>query len=450
MEKVKHGKWWSNRTSLKWSFIPYMIVMVAATFVGAMIIGLGANVLQDHLRNNYSYGSPPEYEVVQTGPGEGSDGDGTLYLQTGRTVWVAPLYKFLYEAINFVQILLGILWAAVCFIIPGALFYKNKLKKPLDVLMSASRQIADNNLDFTVEYKSTDEMGALCASFEKMRSALEENNLEMWRQMDERKRLNAAFSHDLRTPLTVLKGQSEMILKYAPNGRMDMPKVISTVETMQRHIIRLEKYTENMNRLQRLEDLEIKKVPVTVETLCRELKECGRALCGDKLQFRLRCMIDGESAVAGGPADAVPRDAGCGAAEAGGPAGAVEAESPADTASGVAGGGTTALSLDMELLMEVFENLLSNAVRYAQGHVCATLSVADGLLLLEIADDGPGFSERMLGDALKPFASDDRQGEGQHFGIGLNICKILCEKHGGYIKVYNRDGGCVLAALDAV
>lgn len=420
-----------------------MIVMVAATFVGAMIIGLGANVLQDHLRNAYSYGSPPEYEVVQTGPGDGSDGDGdgTLYLQTGRTVWVDPLYKWLYEAINFVQILLGILWAAVCFIIPGALFYKNKLKKPLDVLMSASSQIAENNLDFTVEYKSTDEMGALCASFEKMRSALEENNLEMWRQMDERKRLNAAFSHDLRTPLTVLKGQSEMILKYAPNGRMDMPKVLSTVETMQRHIIRLEKYTENMNRLQRLEDFEVKKVPVTVETLCEELEGCGRALCGDKLQFQLRCMLDGEPAAAGGLEGAIMRDAGGGVAV---------AESPAAAASCVAGGGAAALSLDRELFMEVFENLLSNAIRYAQGRVCATLSMAGGLLLLEIADDGPGFSERMLGDALKPFASDDRQGNGQHFGIGLNICKILCEKHGGYIKVYNRDGGCVLAAMDAV
>ena len=43
----------------------------------------------------------------------------------------------------------------------------------------------------------------------KMRVALKENNIEMWRQVEERKRLNAAFSHDLRTPLTVLKGQSE-------------------------------------------------------------------------------------------------------------------------------------------------------------------------------------------------------------------------------------------------
>ena len=69
-------------------------------------------------------------------------------------------------------------------------------------------KIAQNDLDFHVESPSSDEMGQLCQSFETMRASLEANSRALWDAVEERKRLNAAFSHDLRTPLTVLQGYS--------------------------------------------------------------------------------------------------------------------------------------------------------------------------------------------------------------------------------------------------
>lgn len=77
------------------------------------------------------------------------------------------------------------------------------------LLFMASDRIAANDLDFSIAYDRKDEMGLLCKAFEKMRSALANNNREMWRQMDERQKINAAFSHDLRTPLTVIEGHLE-------------------------------------------------------------------------------------------------------------------------------------------------------------------------------------------------------------------------------------------------
>ena len=71
--------------------------------------------------------------------------------------------------------------------------------------------ISNNNLDFSIKYDSKDELGELCSSFETMRFTLANNFSEMWRQMEERKQLNAAFAHDLRTPLTVLKGYNEIL-----------------------------------------------------------------------------------------------------------------------------------------------------------------------------------------------------------------------------------------------
>lgn len=99
-----------------------------------------------------------------------------------------------------------------------------------------------------MKYDSADEMGRLCGSFEVMRAALEKIKKEMWRAMEERKRLNAAFAHDLRTPLTVLRGCNEM-LQLTGNEQER-----HTADMMQKHIRRLENYAGSMSSVQRLED----------------------------------------------------------------------------------------------------------------------------------------------------------------------------------------------------
>ena len=157
------------------------------------------------------------------------------------------------------------------------------MQKPLAILDHAAGQIAANNLYFKVAYDKEDELGKLCASFEKMRQALQESNEEMWRQIEERKRLNAAFSHDLRTPLTVLKGQSELLRQYAP--KMTAEKVSDTSEMMHRHIVRLEEYVQTMGELQRLEDIEIVRQSVPMNGVCRQFRETGEAVCNGKALF---------------------------------------------------------------------------------------------------------------------------------------------------------------------
>lgn len=127
------------------------------------------------------------------------------------------------------------------------------------LLTTSANRIAENDLDFSIVYDKEDEMGLLCKAFEKMRSALESNNREMWRQMNERKKLNAAFSHDLRTPLTVIEGHLGILQKYTPQGKLSADDVMQTYAAMARQIERLKNYTSSMNTLQRLEDIPIMK-----------------------------------------------------------------------------------------------------------------------------------------------------------------------------------------------
>ena len=95
--------------------------------------------------------------------------------------------------------------------VAGALFYRWKLKEPMALLLDGTRRIRAHDLDFTVPAVSADELGQICAAFESMRLELLRTNRELWRQAEERKRLNAAFAHDLRNPVTVLKGTVKLL-----------------------------------------------------------------------------------------------------------------------------------------------------------------------------------------------------------------------------------------------
>lgn len=263
------------------------------------------------------------------------------------------------------------------------------------ILNNAARKIGQNDLDFHVQHPSTDELGRLCRSFEIMRASLEENNRSLWNAVEERKRLNAAFSHDLRTPLTVLQGYSDLLLDALPSGDLSPEETVNTVLTMKRSLTRLQRYVESMNSIQRLEDLKPQKASVPFFSLCGQLKETGEILRGQE-GFQFSAQGDG------------------------------------------------ALFLDRELLFQVYENLLSNAGRYAQTTVWTQVLLEGNMLSLTVRDDGPGFSPTALKRASDPYYRADKspspQGE-MHFGLGLYLCRVLCEKHGGALTVENAPQG---------
>ncbi|MBT9739801.1 HAMP domain-containing protein [Dorea formicigenerans] len=85
-----------------------------------------------------------------------------------------------------------------------SLFYKNKLKRPIQELKMASQMIAEEDLDFHMAYENEDEMGMLCREFERMRGQLEENNRRLWQMIEDERVLRAAIAHDIRSPLVAL------------------------------------------------------------------------------------------------------------------------------------------------------------------------------------------------------------------------------------------------------
>lgn len=309
----------------------------------------------------------------------------------------------LYQISRFIENYAALFWYSVCIVCAGILFYFTKLKKPLRILQNASYRISEKELDFTVEYPGSDEMAKLCGAFETMRSALEENNDKMLRMLDERKQLNDAYTHDLRTPIAVLKGYTDMLAKYLPTGKLAESEVMETVHVMSSHVGRLEQFVDSMNTVQKLEDIEIRKERILADEFLSHLRETADFLCQSNHR-----ICEFESTVL------------------------------SDT-----------LFLDPSAVTQVYENLLGNAIRFAKSTV-TVCCVADGdAFSVSITDDGKGFSDKELMTAAKPYYSGQSEKEEYHFGLGLHICRTLCEKHGGTLMIENtaRHGAKVTATF---
>ncbi len=289
----------------------------------------------------------------------------------------------------------AILWYSVCLCLAALIFYLWKIKRPLRVLNQAVQKISENNLNFHIEYEGQDEFGRLCHAFEIMRQELEQNNKKMWNSVEERKRLNAAFAHDLRTPLTVMRGHTDMLIGTVAEGPDPDGEMASSIYAISNQITRLSTFANTMGSLQRLEDYEpcLKHIP-------------SSALTEMVLQTAAALYPNGQVEI---HAELEEQD----------------------------------LMLDKEALAQICENILSNAIRYVKEVITISLEQEQGYLIITVEDDGTGFTKKDLANAsLAYYRGEKTQPDAaSHFGLGLYISSILAEKLGGGLHLTNGTGG---------
>jgi signal transduction histidine kinase len=386
MDKIKQL---GRNLSLRKSLILYVIVFVLLALILSVTTFAICGNAADRIRSSYPTSGERYYLTNEQGE---QLGEGALIGNTS-----APISEYDERMIAILEVLPTIaatVYSAICIITAALLFYRNKLKKPLAELMAASEKISNSDLDFSIEYDSKDELGQLCTSFEIMRTTLANNFSEMWRQVEERKQLNAAFAHDLRTPLTVLKGYNEML---------QTSEHIQTREiavTMGKHISRMETYVSSMSNLQRMEDTQPEYKLISLQSFLSSLYESVNIVCA---QNGKTLLLQNEVSI--------PQ-----------------------------------LSLDSSFVSQVCNNLISNAVRYAGNTVTLSFTLENGGLLLSVSDDGKGFDKNNLHKVTAPYFTEETD-HSEHFGLGLYICKLLCEHHGGYLKIDNISNGAKVSAF---
>ena len=326
-------------------------------------------------------------------------------------------------------------------------FYRVHIAGPLADLAGAADRIAEQDLDFAIDTVRGRELGRLSETLEHMRASLLEAQRELWRTAESRRRLNAAFAHDLRTPITVLKGTVEMAqMRLRRGDALDA----GALDALSAQVARLERYATSMGGLTKLEDRPVEREALALDDLRDELVRHVSGVIaarGGGLKLELPSM--GEAAAV--PA---PETAGASVPEAAAvpvPGAAAVPVPDAIGGSASAADGRPAappLFLDLPLVEEVLDNLLSNACVHASTRVAFDMMVDAGVLTVVVTDDGPGFTPEALRRGCDPFFSENKSAE--HFGLGLNVSSVLCGLHGGRIALANAESGGarVIATFD--
>ncbi len=380
--------------SVRKTILFYMAVALLCSFVLSAVIVRIAGRTQTQIWWNYV----DEDAYFQAVEKEGADYVADIprpssYEMTRPDYFVSELCDFLQTYAVLVLSMVGSCGAVF-------LFYQNKLKAPMEELAQATKRIAGNHLDFTVSYENKDEMGALCKEFERMRRQLVRNNQILWKTIEEEKMLRAAIAHDIRAPLSVLKGYQEMLTEYLPSEDIDLEQAMEMLSESGRQIERMDAFVEAMRKLNSLENREMNPEEISVgwleEALRSELAILGK-------EYGKRCMLQVIE----------PREEFCG---------------------------------DREMILEVTENLLSNALRYGKQQIVVLVKMGYSELSICVRDDGEGFQE----DAEKiteAFYRQNVKDSLKHAGMGMYISRLYCEKHGGKLILENEEqGGAVVTA----
>ena len=382
----------SLRTSMA---VTFLITICVTALLSSITIFAANQVQHEILKKRYMTINSPDFQMDE------NTGNYILDIDNNNITW-QPLSRWdtvIYYGSYAAMVGLPVFYIAVGIGAAAAVYYRKKLRNPITQLQNGVERIQEDNLDFHIEYDGDDELGRLCCSMEKMRRELRQKHKALWESLEQRKLLNASVSHDLRTPITVLKGYLDYLEKNIPQDKLTEDMLFDTVSSMQGAVNRLELYVESVRDIEKIENIEIEKRSENVKLLLNELRSNVRQLAGNK-----EIIISNDIAV-------------------------------------------DKIQIDKGVFFRILENLLQNALRYAEEQVSINLSHKKDFLVLTVKDDGKGFSAADLEKATTVFYSNDK--EKQHFGIGLSVCKILCEKHGGLLYVGNQKekGACVTAKL---
>ena len=270
---------------------------------------------------------------------------------------------------------------------------------PLVKLRKATQNIKEGNLDFVLEVDGTDEFAELCRDFEEMRRRLKESAEEKVLLDKENKELISNISHDLKTPITAVKGYVEGI----------MDGVADTPEKMDRYVRTIYNKTNEMdhliNELTFYSKIDTNRIPYTFSKLNVDdyFSDCAEEV-GLELETRGIQLYY---------ANYVEKD--------------------------------VLVIADGEQIRRVIHNIISNAIKYmdkTKGVIQIRVKDVGDFIQVEIEDNGKGIASKDLTYIFDRFYRTDvsRNSSKGGSGIGLSIVRKILEDHGGKVWATSREG----------
>lgn len=271
--------------------------------------------------------------------------------------------------------------------------------KPVDELNVAMQKIKDGNFDYMLQTDVQGEIGDLYRNYEDMRLRLKETTEENKQHEQKNKELVSNISHDLKTPITAIKGYVEGIMDGVADTPEKMDKYIRTIYNKAMDMDRL------INELTIYSGIDNNRIPYNFHRInvaeyfgdCVE--EVGLDLESKNIELNYTDLVEQD----------------------------------------------TQIIADPEQMKKVINNIISNSVKYmdkAHGEIDIRILDEVDAIRVEIEDNGKGIAQKDLPKIFERFYRTDasRNSAQGGSGIGLSIVKKIIEDHGGYIWATSKEG----------
>ncbi|MDE6220842.1 MAG: HAMP domain-containing histidine kinase, partial [Lachnospiraceae bacterium] len=274
-----------------------------------------------------------------------------------------------------------------------AVRFGRRLKRELEPIVETIERIARQELGFEKNMTGIRELNAVLGSIEEMGATLEESLKAQWEMEQNRRMQISAVAHDIKIPLTLVRGNVELLMEEDFSGE-DM----ELLEGISAGTGKIEQYLGLLSDAAKAENTgQLRAECFSVAEWMDEIERQAGAQC------RRKAIVLH-----------------------------VEKESLPETFYG-----------DRELLIRAVSNILDNAVEYTpqQGEITFFAGGSAGQIVFRVTDSGKGFSDSSLRFAARQFYTECKERSGKHYGLGLFVADMAARRHGGRLMLANRQDG---------
>lgn len=299
---------------------------------------------------------------------------------------------------NFITYVSPYIFIALYSVIFSKIYIKKIDKSPQKIDTFENQDI---NLD--INYEDIDEPNKIAESFEKMRVNLKDAFNTQLKSEKEKQDIIQSLSHDLRSPLTLIKGHVEFLQSGAYKNEERLKRYLNVIEKSTNRAVAL---VDDLNVLSKIDDSDfiLDKKEVLLDDFINEKFEDYKTLANEK---HLNFCVNVDSELN----DAV-------------------------------------VYIDKSQISRVIDNIITNSFRYVDEGGSIEVDISQNeqdKVVFKIKDSGAGFRKEDLPNVFNRFYKGDksRANSNGNSGLGLYICKKIIDKHSGEIRVFNENGAVV-------
>lgn len=297
--------------------------------------------------------------------------------------------------------IIGIL-SGTAIILSSSLRFGRKMKLKMQPLMDAVDRIKQQDLEYEVSYCGVKEIDDCLLSIDEMRNALKDSLERQWNVEQEKNRQMSALAHDIKTPLTVVRGNAELL------SETDLTEEQKTyTDYISGSALQIQKYVQILIEVTKsVEGYQYSPENVSTEELLCDIKKQAYGLA-EIYNFTINWKEQYNSEI---------------------------------------------ISVVYDQIVRAVMNVITNAAEHTapNGAIDICIEEPDGKLKFIVEDTGIGFTKEALKHGTEQFFMDDAsRNNGVHYGIGLFTAKTIAEKHGGEMLLTNseRTGGAKVSIL---